>query len=255
MNNSGVIETSKNPDLVTFTVLVDGSAIPGTVQVLSAAVTKEVNRVPVATIVIADGEAPSKDFPLSNEATFLPGKEVEITAGYHSDEEAIFKGIIIKHSLKVSSGISMLVLECKDACVKMTVGRKSKYFYESKDSEIFEEIIDTYGIDKDVEATNYSHPELVQYNASDWDFVVARAQANGKLCFPDDGKLTIAKPDFGQDEIETVTFGTTMLDFDAEMDARTQIAAITASSWNYGDQEILETDGSDPGVTLNGNFF
>ena len=254
MNNSGVIETSKNPDLVTFTVLVDGSAIPGTVQVLSAAVTKEVNRVPVATIVIADGEASSQDFPLSNEATFLPGKEVEITAGYHSDEEAIFKGIIIKHSLKVRSGISMLVLECKDACVKMTVGRKSKYFYESKDSEIFEEIIDTYGIDKDVEATNYSHPELVQYNASDWDFVVARAQANGKLCFPDDGKLTIAKPDFGQDEIETVTFGTTMLDFDAEMDARTQIAAITASSWNYGDQEILETDGSDPGVTLNGNF-
>lgn len=253
MNNSGVIQTSKNPDLVTFTVLVDGEAIPGTVQVITAAVTKEVNRIPVASLVIADGESASQDFPLSNEDLFLPGKEIQINAGYHSDEETIFKGIIIKHSIKIRNNTSLLLLECKDACVKMTIGRKSKYFYESKDSDIFEEIIDTYGLEKDVESTNYSHPELVQYNASDWDFIVSRAQANGKLCFADDGKLTIAKPDLGQTEVETVTFGASMLDFDAEMDARNQVSAATAYSWSYGDQEILETDGNDPGVSLNGN--
>ncbi len=254
MDNSGVIQTSKNPDLVTFTILVEGEAIPGTVQILSATVSKEINRVPVASIAIADGEASAQDFILSNEDLFIPGKAIEIKAGYHSDEETIFKGIIVKHSIKVRSTTSILMLECKDECVKMTIGRKSKYFYESKDSDIFEEIIDTYGLDKDVEATNYSHPELVQYNSSDWDFVVSRAQTNGKLCIADDGKLTIAKPDVSQEEVETIAFGTTMLDFDAELDARNQISKTTAYSWSYGDQEILETESNDPGVSLNGNL-
>ena len=253
-NNSGTVNTSKNPDLVTFTVMVDGEALSGVHSVLSASVSKEINRIPVATIVLADGEASKQEFDLSNEDLLIPGKEIEITAGYHSDEETIFKGIIVKHSIKVRSSVSMLIIECKDEAVKMTVGRKSKYFYDSKDSAIFEEIIDTHGIDKDVEATNYEHKELVQYNATDWDFVVSRAQANGKLCIPDDGKLSIVKPDLSSTEVETVSFGSTILDFDGEIDARNQIAAATAYSWNQADQEIVETEGSDPSVSLNGNL-
>ncbi len=253
-NNSGTINTSKNPDLVTFTVLVEGEAISSAYQVLSASVSKEVNRIPTATIILSDGEASKQEFALSNEDLMIPGKAIEITAGYHSDEETLFKGIIIKHSIKVREGVSMLILECKDEAVKMTIGRKSKYFYDSKDSAIFEEIIDTYSLEKNVEATNFEHPELIQYNATDWDFVLSRAQANGKFCIPDDGKLNIVKPDLGQSEVETIAFGSTILDFDGEIDARNQISSATAYSWNQADQEIVETEGSDPSVSLNGNL-
>lgn len=255
MNNSGVIETSKSADLSTFTILSGGNALPGTVQVMSVSVSKEVNRIPVATIVIKDGDASLQDFPVSNEDLFKPGTELEIAAGYHSEEETIFKGIVIKHSLKIKSGTSLLIVECKDEAVKMTIGRKSKFFYESKDSDIFDEVISEYSnLSSDIEDTNYEHEELVQYNASDWDFVLSRAQANGKLCFVDDGAITIAKPDVGQSEIETVTFGSSLMDFDAEIDARNQIAATTAYSWNQSDQELIEVEGSDPGVSLNGDL-
>lgn len=254
MNNSGTIQTSKNPDLVTYTIMVDGEALPGTIEVMSVAVTREVNRIPVAHIVIKDGEASAQTFEHSSSSSFVPGKEVEITAGYHAEEESIFKGLIVKHNLKIRGGVSVLMIECKDAAVKMTIGRKSKYFYESKDSQVFEDLIDTYGLDKEVEATNYSHPELVQYNCSDWDFMISRAQANGKLCFVEDGKIIIAKPDLSSTEIETISFGSTMLDFDGEIDARTQVSASKAYSWSYGDQEVLEVEGNDPGVSLNGNL-
>lgn len=253
-NNSGVIQTSKSADLITYKVLIDGKELSAVYQIMSIVVSKEVNRIPMAQLVLLDGEPAKSDFLLSNEELLIPGKKIEITAGYHSDEETIFKGIVIKHSIKIRSGASNLIIECKDEAVKMTIGRKSKYFYDSKDSDVFEELIGTYGLEKDVEATNYSHKELVQYNASDWDFIVSRAQANGKLCFVNDGKITIKKPDVGQNELETVVYGSSMLDFDAEIDARNQLKKATSFTWNPSDQELVETEGADPGVSLNGNL-
>lgn len=254
MNNSGVIQTSQSPDLVTHKILTEGQELSNVYQVKSIVVKKEVNRIPTAQIVLVDGEATEREFSLSNEDLLIPGKKIEITVGYHSDEETIFKGVIIKHNLKIRSQATHLIIECKDEAVKMTIGKKSTYFYESKDSEIFEELLGNYSLDKDVEATNYAHPELVQYNASDWDFMVARAEANGKLCFVDDGKVTIAAPDIGQSEIETITFGASMLDFDAEIDARHQVKKVSSYGWNHADQELLEIDGKDPSVSLNGNL-
>ncbi|WP_299314602.1 type VI secretion system tip protein VgrG [uncultured Aquimarina sp.] len=254
MAEGSVIQTSKNADLVTHKLLLAGEELSKKYQVKTIAIEKEVNRISTAKIILIDGEPAKQDFELSNEELLIPGTEIEITAGYHSDEETVFKGVVIKHNIRIRTNGSYLILECKDESVKLTIGRKSKYFYENKDSGIIEEIIDTYGIDKDVEATNYEHKELVQYNISDWDFIVSRAQANGKLCFVDDGKLSIKKPDFGTTEIETVTFGATMLDLDAEIDARHQIDKVTAYSWNYADQELVEIEAADPAVSLNGNL-
>jgi len=254
MNNSGVIQTSKSADLVTHKILIEGEELSKTYQVKSIVVQNEVNRIPMAQIVLADGVASERDFKLSNEDLLIPGKKIEITAGYHNDEETIYKGIVIKHSIKIKGNTSLLIVECKDEAVKLTIGRKSKYFYDVKDSEAFEEIIDTYGLEKDVEATNFSHKELVQYNTSDWDFIVSRAQTNGKLCFVENGKITISKPNVKSSPIETVTFGTSLLDFDAEIDARNQFAKVSSYSWDYGNQELVEIEASDPGISLNGNL-
>jgi len=254
MNNSGVIQTSKSADLVTHKILIEGKELSKTYQVKSIVVQNEVNRIPMAQIILIDGEASERDFKLSNEDLLIPGKKIEITAGYHNDEETIYKGIIIKHSIKIKSSTSLLIIECKDEAVKLTIGRKSRYFYDVKDSEAFEEIIDSYGLDKDVEATNFSHKELVQYNTSDWDFIVSRAQANGKLCFIENGKITISKPDVTAAAVETVTFGASLLDFDAEMDARNQFAKVSSYSWDYANQELVEIEANDPGVSLNGNL-
>ena len=254
MNNSGVIQTSKNADLVTHKILIEGTELSKTYQVKSIVVQNEVNRIPMAQIVLTDGEASERDFKLSNEDLLIPGKKIEITAGYHNDEETIYKGIVIKHSIKIKSGTSLLIIECKDETVKLTIGRKSKYFYDVKDSEAFEEIIGAYGLQKDVEATNFSHKELVQYNTSDWDFMVSRAQANGKLCFVENGKITISKPNVKSSSVETVTFGASLLDFDAEIDARNQFAKVSSYSWDYSNQELVEIEAKDPGISLNGNL-
>jgi Rhs element Vgr protein len=254
MPEQRIISTSQSSDLVTFKVLVDGEELSKTNQVMSIVVEKEINRIPTARIVLLDGDPAAQEFELSNQDLFVPGKEIEIKAGYHSDEETIFKGIVIKHNLKIRASQSYLIVECKDKAVKLTVGRKSKYFYESKDSEIISEIIDGYGLENEVEETRVQFKELVQYNVSDWDFCVVRAQANGQILSVDDGKIVVQKPDYEQEEVETVAFGATMLDFDAEIDARNQFQKVTSYGWNAADQELLEIEATDPSVSLNGNI-
>ncbi|MBN9284272.1 MULTISPECIES: type VI secretion system tip protein VgrG [Flavobacterium] len=254
MNNSGYIQTAKTPDLVTYKVMSGGTELPVQYGVKSIVVEKEVNRIPHARIVILDGSAPDQNFKLSSENLLIPGKEIEITVGYHSKEDTLFKGVVVKHNLKVKNGSTYLIVECKDKAVKMTLGRKSKYFYESKDSDIIEELIGNSGATADVEATAKSHKELVQYRASDWDFMVTRAQANGKLCFVDDGTIKVAKPKVSGETVETVAFGSSVHEFDGEIDARNQFSKITATSWSYTDQEIVEAEAQDPAIALNGDL-
>lgn len=194
MPEKRVIPTARSIDLVSYNVLVDGEELSSVYQLLSITVEKEINRIPWAKIVLVDGDPASQDFELSNQDFFVPGKEVEIKAGYHAQNETIFKGIVIRHNLKIRSAGAVLIIECRDLAVKLSVGRKSKYFYESKDSEIVEQIIASYGIENEIEETNVEYPAMVQYDVSDWDFCVTRAQANGKVCVADDGKLSVLSP-------------------------------------------------------------
>ncbi|HNW50968.1 MAG TPA: type VI secretion system tip protein VgrG [Prolixibacteraceae bacterium] len=254
MTTQSTIQTSQSADLATKKILIDDVELSDSCSVITMVVEKEINRIPLARIILLDGDPSSQDFELSNQELFLPGKKIEIKAGYHSDEETIFKGIVIKHVLKIRNNQSFLIVECKDEAVKLTIGRKNNYFYDSKDSDMIEEIIGKYGLEKEIEATNVEHREFVQYNVSDWDFCITRAQANGKICVVDDGKIIVKKPDLEQAETETVVFGSTMLEFDAEIDARNQVSKVTTYSWNASGQELLEIEANDPSLSLNGNI-
>lgn len=247
-------DTSKNTGTLSYTILIDGTELSAEKLIHSINVKKEANRISSATLVLYDGSLAKQDFETSNEDVLIPGKKIEISVGYEQERELIFKGIIIKHNLKLRSQTSLLIIECKDEAVKLTIGRKNSYFYESKDSDIFQEIIDKYSLESEIEETNFEHEEIVQYNSSDWDFVVSRAQANGKLCFTDNGKLVIKKPGFSESSVETITYGETIVDFDAEIDARNQFSSISTFSWNQADQEVTKVDAVDPNVELNSNL-
>ena len=246
---------TQNTDLVTFTIKVNGAAISSKYQVASIHVAKEVNRIPFAKLMIYDGDPALQDFAISNEDTFKPGAEIEITVGYHSDETALFKGIILRHSLKIRNNTSpLLILDCRDKMVKMTVARKNKYFYNTTDSDAAGTIIDVYGLDHDIESTTAQQETLVQYDSTDWDFILSRMEANGKLCTVSDGKLTAKKPDLSGAAVLDVVFGATMLEFDADLDARHQYQSIKASAWDDANQAMITSDATEPGFEENGNL-
>jgi len=238
-----------------FTVKVEGEEVPRENQLLSVSVTKSVNRISHARLAYLDGSASASDFPLSNAATFVPGKEIEILAGTGDDLASLFKGVIVRQSIKVRDrSASQLVVECRHEAHKLTIGRKSAYYFDMLDSDILSQLLSNAGVDGDVESTSVTHAQQVQFSSTDWDFLLARAEANGKLVFTNDDKVAVKAPSFGGTTVCTLEFGATLLELDAQIDARVQFAAVKSKTWDPAQQSVIEKEAEDPGVSGPGNL-
>jgi len=76
MGDSRIIPTTRPSDLVTFTLKIDGTEVPGTINVQSIIIQNEINKIPTARISILDGEPALEDFEVSNQDLFIPGKQI-----------------------------------------------------------------------------------------------------------------------------------------------------------------------------------
>jgi Rhs element Vgr protein len=239
----------------TFSIKINGNAIPETLNVFSVHVEKKVNRIPTAKIVILDGEPNTGKFEASSSSTFLPGSTISIEAGYDSKNELIFKGIITSQSLRIDSLIgSALEVECRDAAVKMIVGRKSLTYANKKDSDIISSIIGNYsGLTSEVTATTTLWPEQVQYYVTDWDYILALAEANGLIVTTINGKISVNAPDKDTSSVLTVTYGDNLLGFNAKLNSTTQLGNVTSNSWDYKNQEVINSIAT-PNIVGSGNL-
>jgi Rhs element Vgr protein len=245
---SRVIPTTKDPDIVSFTIKVDGAEIAKDILITRICITREINKIPVARIHISDGDLAKETYEISDGEIFLPGKKIEVSLGYSLDNKLLFKGIIITHSGKLVNKKPELMIECRDEAVKMTIGKKCKHFNEVKDSDIAEELIGLYsGLSKDVEATTITHKDIIQYNLSDWDFMLSRMDSIGNICTIQDGKITIKKPDLSGTTVLDVLFGATIIEHQVEIDARHQFK-VKSHSWDYSSQEVKEGEAAEPAI-------
>ena len=226
----------------------------GLYPLLSVETHKDINRIPWAEVTILDGDLAKENFEISESKDFEPGTQIRITAGYHSEEETIYEGIITSHGLRVDIGYSMLVLTCRDAAVKMTLTRKNKYFLKSKDSDIIGTLIGEHGLKKEVGSTTVQHKELVQYHATDWDFMLARAEANGMLVIVDDGKVIVKEPALTGSPKLVVTYGESIQYFDAHLDAESQLATVSCSAWDMKTQKLLTGNSKEPTAVKQGDI-
>jgi Rhs element Vgr protein len=250
-----LIPNSSLHDVASYGVSIDGRPLDPSFQLLSLSVTKESNRVPVAKLVFRDGEAAEKKFSLSNNAAFEPGKSIIIKVGRDAKNDQVFKGIITLHAVKVkANGNSELQIECRDESVRMTIGRHSKYYEQLTDADLFGQLVSKYGLTAEAAATGLMHKEIVQHHISDWDFMLLRAEANGMLVNVSDGKLKISKPNTSANPVLTVTFGSSILEFESEIDARNQWQSVKSTSWDYTNQQLFTASSSSSTLSEPGNI-
>lgn len=241
-------------DLVSLTMLVDGKPIPDVYQITHIRIHKQVNRIGSARITLLDGDAAKENFALSEGALLVPGKEVELTLGYHSTENSVFKGVIVKHGIKVQNGGgSSLVLSCYGKAIKMTQGRKSAYLGKT-DSAVFADLIGAAGLTAEVSATAAQHDGIVKYYATDWDFMVCRAEINGQIVIADGGTVSVAPPRLDAAPVLTIGYGDALTDIDAEIDARSQLASVTCTAWDFSTQQLASGSSSEPAMNAQGNL-
>lgn len=238
-----------------FTVKADGRQVSRAHHLLSVSVALAANRIGWARLVWQDGAAASGDFALSDSDLFRPGQTVEILAGAGRDQQSLFKGVVVRHSLRLRDvSAPQLVVDCRHAAMKLTIAAKNASFFDQKDSEIIETLLSDAGISADIEATSVTHKQLVQFRCSDWDFLLARAAANGKLVWPDSERLVVKSPAVAATANVTLRFGATLLELDAEIDARRQYSGARGISWDAAQQALSETGATAPAFSGPGNL-
>lgn len=212
----------------------------------------EVNKVPYAYLSFPDGDPQKPGFFLSAQPEFAPGKKLEIKMGYGEDEQiSVFKGIIVKHAIEANGYDSVLSLELKGECIKMTTTRKSVVHKGQNDQEaqkeedILAQVIETNGLASDMSAQTWgSHEELMQYYSSDWDFLLTRADLYGYWVLADDDKVRVVDPkdvvEQNQASLE-VTYGDAgIFDLHLEINAEHQVATLNSVAWDANENALTE---------------
>jgi Rhs element Vgr protein len=236
-------------------LLADGRPLPPQVQLLKLRVRRAVNTIPWARVVIEDGDVARQTFDVADGSLFKPGTELSIRLGYGSDDDLVFKGTVARFGIRIGAdNLAQLEVECRDKAAAMTIGRRHRVFVDKTDSDVCTELIGEYGLTADVEATAISHEVLVQHDSSDWDFLLARAEANGRVVVVTDGKVSIRKPDTRSAAALKLSYGQDLMSFEAEMDARTQLSGVDAVSWDPATQAAQKSSARPPALGLQGNL-
>ncbi len=237
-----------------FTVKVGGEVVPREHALVAVSVVAAANRIASVRLSYADGDASESRFALSDLGLFVPGAELEVSAGARGEERVVFKGLVVRQRLRVrESAPPLLIVDGRHAATRLARVRRSANFFDQTDAEVIEALVGAAGLPVEVEATDVAHPQLVQHDCSDWDFINARAAANGLLVLTRGDALAVRAPALA-DAVATLEFGSTLLDFDGEIDGRGHAAQVSAAHWAAADQRVSEQDGDPPPFDTPGNL-
>ncbi|MDR0941065.1 MAG: type VI secretion system tip protein VgrG, partial [Bacteroidales bacterium] len=247
----------KNSDgALRISVYSEGTVISSTLfGLISIYIYKGVNRIGKAKLIFSAGDMPTSEVPESDNDSFALGKSIRIEAGYGSEENSIFEGIVVNHSFIVEDkNASTLHIECFDYAYPMTLARKNNLFTKKKDSEAIQEIIKNYSpIAPTVDATKTKYNELVQYYVSDWDFVRSRADANGLVVITEGTTMSVKKPDISSAAALRITYGSDLIAFNGQLSASDAQGGIEAAAWNAAKQEMVKVSGVNPSLNKQGD--
>lgn len=209
--------------------------LPETVELLSLEVRRELNRVPEAILTLLDGSVALRKFEVSDTDFFAPGKLITVAMRYEGDKlnTVLFEGLVVRHAIESRGEGSTLRVELKDSAFKLTRARKTAVHRDGTDADAMRAIIGAYpGLKAKVDTTSPEHPELVQFNATDWDFVLSRADVCGLVVNVHLGEVTVTKLALGAVKRKLDHGLGDVSDIALEIDSAEQWAAVKSVGWD-----------------------
>jgi phage protein D len=161
----------------------NGKPLPADYEVIDLRVSSELNRIPRATLVLLDGSVAERRFEISNGSLLKPGSRISISLGYVGESvlpKKVFDGFVVRHAITSSREGMRLKLTLSDRAIALTRVRRSAVYQKKTDTDVMRTLIRAAKLKVGrLALTPISHPELVQFNVSDWDFMLSRADVLG----------------------------------------------------------------------------
>ena len=247
-------QTPRSVALTTFSIRVEGSAIPDTYGVLSLEIGQEVGCIPYAHIVLQDGDTASQTFAISEGDVFVPGAGIEIDLGYNREERTVFRGVVTRQRIDAPGrGSSRLHVEARHSCFRMAHARKSRSWVETTDADAIADLAAEQGIQFDG-SSDTVRPQLYQHQACDWDFAVLRCERIGQLLSGSIDGLQMFRPEPQALPALDLEYGVNLFSFNLELDASRQPETTEVGAWSPADQEVTTAEASAGDVVGPGNL-
>jgi len=247
--------------IVTATISSNGKKLDPKYQVIAMDISREINRIPDARIILIDGSAAQRKFEIADSEFFAPGMEIEIKLRYESEadkEATVFKGNVLKQIINANQEGFLLTIELKHKAFNLTTTRKSSVFVDKDDNAIVS------GIFKDakMKATcsieaSYKHKQLVQYYCSDWDFIMSRVDANGCGVIAGDEEVLVSplKDMDGKSKKSKIVFGLDeFYELEWESNAGDQLEKVSGTTWDIKKQALTPLKASQAFAPAFGNL-
>ena len=238
-------------------VKLNGAVMKDEYGIRSLTVNHTVNKISVAELVLrGEVEIDSGNIPITDSDDFNPGVTIEIQTGYTGqDISTIFKGVIVKHSVELSTeSYYTFKIACKHEMVKMTFNETERYFEKQKDSDIIESITGEYNIDCTIGQCSDQHENMYQKMSTDWDFILSRADFNGFIICLDSDPVSIELPKVTGPPVLTLEAGISIAFFEGTLNAAHQPSSIKASAWDPKTLALITSSASEPGMNRQGNI-
>jgi len=246
---------NKADGVVECAVFSKNKSLPSTHLVISADIIYRINGIAKATVVLDDGYMHEGKFPLCEDDKLKPGSEITIKAGYGTAKNEVFTGIIVKLGIFAShDGRSYTKIECRHKAIAMTCSRKNANYLNKNDDSIVKEICKDYGISISPKIGGVTHKELLQYYCTDWDFIMARAEANGCWVIDDCDGISIKKIAANGSPTLLLTWGTSIVEFNAYVDSTFQVKNTEARAWDISKQDVVTGKASQQSLPGVGNL-
>ncbi len=238
-----------------FTVRSNGAPIASDYHLASFFIEKQVNRIGKAALTFKASVNEASEIMEVDSDAFLPGADVSVSGGYGEDEDVLFEGKVLAVQLSVNDYEGFLfTVECRDCAYPMTQFRSDAVYEKLSDTDIIQQVLGQYpGITAAVSASSAEHERMVQYQRSDWDFLLDRANAAGAVVVTEGAKVAVTAPKLSQAPALKVTYGVDMLSFRAELSAAHQPQAVETRAWDPNTQSLATSNTADVALNDQGN--
>lgn len=233
---------------VVVTITCAGKKLGPEVGVLELEVRGELDRIPEADLRLLDQSPEARQHKLSEAAHFEPGAEVEIALRREGGADArVFRGLVVRHSHSAREDGVELRVELKHPAIALTRSRRSAVYRDQPDSDVIRKLLGDAGLPVGaLDDTAVKHRELVQYQASDWDFIVSRADVCGQVVVLDD-KVSVRAMKVGDNVAATIDLCLDrILHVDLTVDAAAQRSGYQGVAWDpEGQKPTAPTDATE----------
>jgi uncharacterized protein involved in type VI secretion and phage assembly len=181
---------------------------------------------------------------VDNSDLFDIGKEVEISV-INAGESDSSGTVLIKGEITAlephfsSQGDTAMIVRGYDKSHRLHRGRKTRTFMNVTDSGLVSTIANESGLTAKADTTSVTYPYLMQYNQTNMEFLMARAERIGYQVYAENGNLHFEKSNSLPSVSATLTFLEDLLSFDPRWTTSQQADSMVVKGWDAKAKKVI----------------